>query len=75
MIRNVIEVLTKLTERIKNSPAAQDYTLEARDCVLWALNVLNELINSAPETVATAKLSKEEAAELKRKEYSVSFFN
>jgi hypothetical protein len=69
-----MEILTKLTERMKNSPAAQDYTLEARECVLWALNLLNELVNSAPETVATAKLNKEEAAELKRKEYTVSYF-
>lgn len=64
--------MTKLSERIKNQPPSQDFILESRDCVLWSLNILNELVNSAPEITSTTKMSKEESNELKRKEYTVS---
>jgi hypothetical protein len=72
MIRNVMDILTKLSERMKNQPHSQDFILESRDCVLWSLNILNELVNSAPEIVAATKMSKEESNELKRREYTVS---
>jgi hypothetical protein len=58
-------------EELKNSSNTSEYIQEIRNCIIWSLNILNELIASSPDVVG--KVSKNEASEQKKKESTVNY--
>lgn len=69
IIKTMVETISRLTVLLKNDIKTYELELETRDCILWCLNNLNELINQAPDLTIVPK---EEAIAQKKNEYLVN---
>lgn len=73
IIKNCLEIIGKLNETYRNlnfsDSFALDQTVEIKECLLWCLNILNELISL--NTKPINNITKEELNELKKAEYTV----
>ncbi len=71
IIKNIVEMLGRLI--VKDINISSMLIDEIKDCIMWALNLLNELV--AQPVDLNTKISKEELMEQKKKEYSVIYDN
>ncbi len=72
IIKAVFELLLKTIERLKNNKTSisSEYFEEIRECIIWTLNILNEIVSESNELTGKS----EEIIEYKKKEYTVIIF-
>jgi hypothetical protein len=66
-----VEIIQTQSEILKTRYNQPNYECEVKDCILWCLNNLNELI-AQPSADLLTKMNKNELSEQRKKEYTVS---
>ncbi len=50
IIKNLIEITKKISERVNMNKSVinEEYSLELKDCLVWCINIINEIISQSP---------------------------
>lgn len=75
IIEMIYKSIKKITTYIKNSSPSFNYLLQLRDCVLWCLNNLTEVITQPSEMQEKNSKDNNNSMEQKMGEYTVFCFN